>query len=398
MTMGDTTPTTRPALAWGVTTDPGRVRDENEDSYVAEPMVLGIADGMGGHLAGEVASQLAVEIMRDRLGGGAANLDVVVAAVAEANASIFQAAHANADQRGMGTTLTAIALIRDLADDQFGADAEQLVLVNVGDSRAYVHRDGVLRRASIDHSYVQELVATGHITEAEARTHPRRNIVTRALGIEPQVRVDTWTLRLVQGDRYLLCSDGLVDEVDDGEIEDVLNTFDDPQDAADELVARANTHGGRDNVTVIVADVLAGGDPDIVHDVPSEPDDIDDDGGPEAHDPTPVPTVDLDDPAATGTTTMVVNAEPAPPKKKRMTLRLFLVLLAAAVVLTVGIVLIALAAGGDDNPEPTTTVTSTTVAATTTTQQATTTTAAATTTAAPTTTIAGVTTSGAPTG
>src|SRR4029077_2416185 len=105
---------------------------------------------------------------------------------------------------------------------------------------------------------------------------------------EPQVRVDTWTLRLVQGDRYLLCSDGLVDEVDDGEIEDVLNTFDDPQDAADELVARANTHGGRDNVTVIVADVLAGGDPDIVHDVPSEPDDVDDDGGPEAHDPTSV--------------------------------------------------------------------------------------------------------------
>ena len=239
-------------------------------------MVLGIADGMGGHLAGEVASQLAVEIIRDRLGGGAANLDVVVAAVAEANASIFQAAHANADQRGMGTTLTAIALIRDLDDDQFGADAEQLVLVNVGDSRAYVHRDGVLRRASIDHSYVQELVATGHITEAEARTHPRRNIVTRALGIEPQVRVDTWTLRLVQGDRYVLCSDGLVDEVDDGEIEDVLNTFDDPQDAADELVARANTHGGRDNVTVIVVDVLAGGDPDIarIDGRRAEPDDV----------------------------------------------------------------------------------------------------------------------------
>ena len=124
-----------------------------------------------------------------------------------------------------------------------------------------MQRDGVLRRASIDHSYVQELVATGHITEAEARTHPRRNIVTRALGIEPQVRVDTWTLRLVQGDRYVLCSDGLVDEVIDDEIQDVLNRIDDPQEAAEELVALANVHGGRDNITVVVVDVLAGAEP-----------------------------------------------------------------------------------------------------------------------------------------
>jgi protein phosphatase len=390
--MGDTTPTTRPALAWGVSTDPGRVREDNEDSYVAEPMVLGIADGMGGHQAGEVASQLAVDILRERLGGGAANLDVVVAAVAEANAAIFQAAHANADQRGMGTTLTAIALVRDIDDDQFGADAEQLVLVNVGDSRAYVHRDGVLRRASIDHSYVQELVATGHITEAEARTHPRRNIVTRALGIEPQVRVDTWTQRLVRGDRYELCSDGLVDEVDDTEIQDVANRFDDPQDAADELVALANVHGGRDNVTVIVADVLAGADPDFMNEPHQPAEEPDGEGGPELVDATPVPTVDLDDPAASASTTMVVTAEPAPRKRRRMTLRLFLVLLAAAIVLTVGVVLIAVAAGGDDKPAPTTSTSTTTTLAPTTTVAPTT---AAPTTAAPTTTIAGVTTSAA---
>src|SRR3954447_24668093 len=313
MTMGDTTPTTRPALAWGVTTDPGRVRDENEDSFVAEPMVLGIADGMGGHLAGEVASQLAVDIIRERLSAGASNLDVVVAAVAEANAAIFSAAHSNADQRGMGTTLTAIALIRDRDDDAWGADAEQLVLVNVGDSRAYVQRDGVLRRASIDHSYVQELVATGHITEAEARTHPRRNIVTHALGIEPQVRVDTWTLRLVQGDRYVLCSDGLVDEVVDSEIQDVLNRIDDPQEAAEELVALANVHGGRDNVTVVVVDVLAGAEPRdvrsaVVDDLAADEVDDDLDGGPEALVPTPAEaTEDLDDPAATASTTLVVT-------------------------------------------------------------------------------------------
>src|SRR6478752_6643870 len=366
MTMGDTTPTTRPALAWGVTTDPGRVRDENEDSYVAEPMVLGIADGMGGHLAGEVASQLAVEIMRDRLGGGAANLDVVVAAVAEANASIFQAAHANADQRGMGTTLTAIALIRDLADDHFGADAEQLVLVNVGDSRAYVHRDGVLRRASIDHSYVQELVATGHITEAEARTHPRRNIVTRALGIEPQVRVDTWTLRLVRGDRYVLCSDGLVDEVDDTEIQDLLNRIDDPQEAAEELVALANVHGGRDNVTVLVVDVVAGAELRDVRGAASpttEANDVDDvvddhDGGPEALVAAPATAAaDFDDPAATAETTLVVTAPATTPAKKRrrMTARMFIVLLAIAAVVTVAVVLLAVGLSGDDDtPSPTT--------------------------------------------
>ncbi len=422
--MGDTTPTTRPALAWGVCTDPGRVRTENEDSYVAEPMVLGIADGMGGHQAGEVASQIAVDIVRERLGGGAANLDVVVAAVAEANASIFAAAHANADQRGMGTTLTAIALIRDVDDDQFGADAEQLVLVNVGDSRAYVHRDGVLRRASIDHSYVQELVATGHITEAEARTHPRRNIVTRALGIEPQVRVDTWTLRLVQGDRYVLCSDGLVDEVTDDEIQRLLNEFDDPQEAAEELVALANVHGGRDNVTVVVADVLAGADP-MTALAPRATSglgagglaaiDVDDDddglafvGGPEALDPLAVAGDVADDPAQTASTTMVVTAAGAPtstPKRRRMNVRMFLVLLIAALVVTLAVVLIAVRVSNDDTTTPDTVVSTPTTLVTNTTTSPTTvaptTTAPAPTTATPTvapSTSAGVTTSGAATG
>ena len=412
--MGDTSPTTRPALAWGVSTDPGRVRADNEDSYVAEPMVLGIADGMGGHQAGEVASQLAVDVLRERLSGGAANLDVVVAAVAEANAAIFSAAHSNADQRGMGTTLTAIALIRDIDDDQFGADAEQLVLVNVGDSRAYVHRDGVLRRASIDHSYVQELVATGHITEAEARTHPRRNIVTRALGIEPQVRVDTWTLRLVIGDRYVLCSDGLVDEVDDTEIEAVLNRIEDPQEAAEELVALANVHGGRDNTTVVVVDVLTGVDPAELRPAPGattddatgDPDDVPEpDGGPETHGAPTAELADdeLGDPAATASTTLVLTgaATTAPTKRRKMTGRMFLLLFAIAAVLTVAIVLLAVGLSGDDGNSPTpSTPSSTSVpsSAVTSTTVAPTTTVAATTTVGVTTTAAGVTTSGTPGG
>jgi len=242
-----------PVLAWGAATHTGRVRTENEDAFVAEPMVFAVADGMGGHQAGEVASAIASTTMRDRLLAGAASVDVAVAAVVEANAAIFQGAHSNAEQRGMGTTLTAMVV---LADHE--GTGRRLALVNVGDSRTYVARGNQLRRVTIDHSYVQELVSTGHITEIEARTHPRRNIVTRALGIEPHVRVDTWVLPFVLGDRYVLCSDGLVDEVDDDEIAAILAANPTPQAAAEALVAAANAHGGRDNVTVVVVDVLDG--------------------------------------------------------------------------------------------------------------------------------------------
>jgi hypothetical protein len=135
------------------------------------------------------------------------------------------------------------------------------VLANVGDSRTYLYRHGRLRRVTIDHSYVQELVSTGHITDDEARTHPRRNIITRALGIEPDVKVDWWTLPLVRGDRFVLCSDGLVDEIADPDITTVLSENSDPQVAVDLLIAMANEAGGRDNVTIIIVDVLEGDDP-----------------------------------------------------------------------------------------------------------------------------------------
>src|SRR6187455_3296992 len=146
-------------LRWGVATDSGLVRDANEDAYVVEPLVFGVADGMGGHRAGEVASALASKTLRERLSGGAANVDVVVAAVLEANAAIFQAAHGNSAQLGMGTTITALVV---MASPE--GEPEEIALVNVGDSRTYLVRDGELTRATIDHSYVQELVATGHIT------------------------------------------------------------------------------------------------------------------------------------------------------------------------------------------------------------------------------------------
>lgn len=240
-------------IKFGAATHVGRVRTGNEDAFIAEANVLGVADGMGGHQAGEVASAIAVQALRERLGQGATSVEAAISAVVDANAAIFANAHNNIEQRGMGTTLTALIVLHD---DEPG---RRFVLINVGDSRTYVLRGGRLRRITDDHSYVQELVSSGHISELEARSHPRRNIVTRALGIESTVRVDTWVLPLVKGDRYLLCSDGLVDEVDDREITEVLASTKDPQRAAQALVDAANEHGGRDNTTVVVVDVVAGG-------------------------------------------------------------------------------------------------------------------------------------------
>ncbi len=246
-------------LRVGSSTDTGQVRQENEDSLVVASPVFAVADGMGGHLAGEVASAIAVDTLQARLAGGGpiASASQLVEAVRAANVAILDAARSAVERRGMGTTVTAIAL---LAPSTPGGEP-RLALANVGDSRAYVIRAGVLKQLSIDHSYVHELVATGQISRDEARFHPNRNIVTRALGIEPDVRVDAWTFPLVRGDRFLLCSDGLVDEVLDETIAEQLSGIADPQAAADSLVATANRHGGRDNITVVVVDAIDGVDP-----------------------------------------------------------------------------------------------------------------------------------------
>jgi protein phosphatase len=282
-------------VRWGAATDSGQIRPDNEDSYLTEPRVFAVADGMGGHRAGEVASAITVDLLRSRLSAAGPGLDEVLAAIAEANRDIYDAANENPDQQGMGTTVTVLAvtggpeaeplpgddqptLVEPTSDEAARAEGsasdeaqsserasserdQQFVLANVGDSRTYLLRHDRMRRLTVDHNYVQELIAAGHITDDEARTHPRRNIVTRALGIDPTVRVDAWTLPVVRGDRFLLCSDGLVDEVRDDDIARVLTTITDPQTAADELVALANRHGGRDNVTVVVVDVLEGADP-----------------------------------------------------------------------------------------------------------------------------------------
>ena len=252
-------------LRWGLATDTGRLRQQNEDAAHAGPGVYVVADGMGGHNAGEVASAIAVSALREAYPARAADAGTFVAEIEGINAAIHRSAAADRDRRGMGTTLAALAVVpapTAVADGSATlAETAAAVVANVGDSRTYLMRDGSLRQVSVDHSYVQELLTEGLINADEARTHARRNIVTRALGIEDRVAVDSWTIPLVSGDRFVLCSDGLVDEVDDAEILATLREEPDPERAAARLVAAANANGGRDNVTVVVVDVGGDGAP-----------------------------------------------------------------------------------------------------------------------------------------
>jgi len=239
-------------LAIGAATDTGNLRGQNEDAHIAEQNLFAVADGMGGHNAGEVASAMAIEHLRGIALSGVSSAEAFAQVVRDLNSAIYASATSTTDQRGMGTTLTAAALLTPTDNvDQ----PSQIVIANVGDSRTYLLRSGELRQMSVDHSYVQELVTEGLLTVDEARTHPRRNIVTRALGIDEQVSVDTWTIPMFDGDRFMLCSDGLVDEVPLDEITEMMREHSAPQDIAERLVTAAKRHGGRDNITVIVVDV-----------------------------------------------------------------------------------------------------------------------------------------------
>jgi protein phosphatase len=235
-------------LKWGASTDVGMVRQQNEDSYLAEENLYVVADGMGGHNAGEVASALAVTTLKAGARSGIDSVERFRELVQQANTAIYTASLDDSTQSGMGTTLTALSIV--------AGEEPRVLVANVGDARTYMWRNGALTRLSVDHSYVQELVNEGIITPEEARVHPRRNIVTRALGIDRSVVVDVFSHLVRTGDRIVLCSDGLVDEVSDADIAVVLGQHSDPQDTAEALVMVANTAGGRDNTTVIVVDVL----------------------------------------------------------------------------------------------------------------------------------------------
>ena len=233
-------------ITYGAVTHVGQVRTGNEDSLLADNNVFMVADGMGGHNAGEVASLMAVEQLREAASGIIAETDLVQALV-HANEVIYAESMTNHLHHGMGTTLAAMVVL----------DNNNIVVAHVGDSRVYMWHEKALTRLSKDHSYVQELVDEGIVSIEEARTHPRRNIVTRALGIDAEVDVEANTFPVTVGAWYVLCSDGLVDEISDADIAKVLERCTTPHEASQALVDAANAAGGRDNITVIVVSTAA---------------------------------------------------------------------------------------------------------------------------------------------
>jgi protein phosphatase len=250
-------------LRMAAATDTGYLRVTNQDVALATSDLAAVADGMGGHLGGEVAARIAVEQLleayrRDR------STDGLLAAVREANAAVYRRSKSDRSVRGMGTTLTAAAFIGDEPDGTL-----RLALVNVGDSRAYLvnGRERVMHKLTDDHSVVEEMVRSGELTPQEAAVHPHRHILTRVLGVEPVVEPDCWELDLEPRSRLLLCSDGLTNELDEQDIARVLLDEADTDKAAEELVRLALERGGIDNVTVVVLDVLEGESSGATYDV-----------------------------------------------------------------------------------------------------------------------------------
>jgi PPM family protein phosphatase len=222
-------------------TDTGRARRENEDSSFARAPLFVVADGMGGAQAGEVASKIAVEVFQGGLPEGGSPEERLAGCAQAANQRIYEVSRTDDERAGMGTTLTAVYV-----------DDNDLAVAHVGDSRAYLFRDGELGRLTQDHTLVEELLKRGKLTEEQAAEHPQRSIITRALGIDPQVEVDTWTYAARAGDVVLMCSDGLTSMISEKQIAEVLSQEPDLDRAAERLIAEANEAGGRDNITVIL--------------------------------------------------------------------------------------------------------------------------------------------------
>lgn len=223
-------------------TDTGRQRPANEDSLLARSPLFAVADGMGGAQAGEVASRMAVDVLQEGLGQGTGTVaERLTDRVATANTRIFERARTDQGSAGMGTTLTAAYV-----------DTDELVVVHVGDSRLYRYRDATLERLTDDHSLVEELVRQGRLTPEEAAEHPQRSIITRALGPESEVAIDSEVLAVQNDDVFLLCSDGLTTMVSDAGIADLLGADGTLAERASALVDAANAAGGRDNITVLL--------------------------------------------------------------------------------------------------------------------------------------------------
>ena len=317
-----------PVAAYAVASDTGKRRRRNEDAYVVAPPLFAVADGMGGAQAGEVASRLAAATLET--GGASADggVDRIAALIHEANRRVYERSTSDPAASGMGTTMT-VALVEGMT----------VVFGHVGDSRAYLVRGGRMEQLTDDHSLVNELLKSGKLSPAEAHAHPQRSVITRAVGTDPEVDVDAFTIDAEDGDVYLLCSDGLTDMVEDERILELVDKHrDDLQRAVKELVAAANRGGGEDNITAVAFRVGPGGDGAETMELPAlEPlEDTRESVGPDLAADTMVI------PAAAIETELATRSEPAPSGREprdttgRVRLALTLVVLVAvAVVLLV---------------------------------------------------------------
>jgi len=232
----------------GVKTDVGRRREVNEDSFLVHEPLFVVADGMGGHVAGDIASSTAVDTIKEQSPSASAeDPNTLAALVLAANSRIWEKAEGDSTLRGMGTTCTLLLL-----------DSSKAHFAHVGDSRAYLLRGGTLTQITEDHTLVGRMVKEGRLSADDAERHPQRSIVTRALGVDSEVEVDLIDMDVAEGDRILICSDGLSSMIDFDTIASILNQEPDPQVAAERLVDAANEAGGEDNITVVIVDIGAG--------------------------------------------------------------------------------------------------------------------------------------------
>lgn len=228
---------------YGSRTEIGNVREHNEDSLTVLPPLFAVADGMGGHEAGEVASEITINTLND-LVPQSADAEALARAVVAANLNVIKAPSQGVGREGMGTTLTAAIL-----------EKERLVIAQVGDSRAYLLHNGSLQQLTRDHSLMADMIEAGQLTEAEARVHPNRSVITRAIGSDPHMQPDLYELNVETGDRLLLCSDGICGMIEDHEIASIMRQAPSAQSCADQLVEAALAAGGFDNATAVVVDV-----------------------------------------------------------------------------------------------------------------------------------------------
>lgn len=228
---------------YGSRTEIGNVREHNEDSLTVLPPLFAVADGMGGHEAGEVASEITINTLND-LAPQSADAEALARAVVAANLNVIKAPSQGVGREGMGTTLTAAIL-----------EKERLVIAQVGDSRAYLLHNGSLQQLTRDHSLMADMIEAGQLTEAEARIHPNRSVITRAIGSDPHMQPDLYELNVETGDRLLLCSDGICGMIEDHEIASIMRQAPSAQSCADQLVEAALAAGGFDNATAVVVDV-----------------------------------------------------------------------------------------------------------------------------------------------